>query len=1256
VSILVACHPALAPEPTTGPQTEKRFPPLQVPDGFRATLFACDPLIEYPSVIAPGFRTGTLLVAVDFMTGLGTEIDRRDEIRLLEDTDGDGYADKATVFATGFNSIQGLAQHNGTVYVMHAPYLTALRDTRKTGKADERRDLIIGLGLPPEQDPIRLHNANGVVVGHDGWLYLALGDRGCIVTRPEGDKLVLEGGGVLRCRPDGRDLHVFSRGLRNIYDVALDEDLNVFVRDNENDGGTYKVRLYHSFFGADHGYPYLYDERPDEALRPIAELGLGAPAGGVCYLEAQFPGEYRGNLLFCEWGRAVVRSQLKRTDASFSLQKESDFAAGAANDPYGFKPTDLVVDRDGTLFISDWADGQRPKRGRGRIYHVQYVGKGAERQLWFATDPDTFPVDVLVRALDSASHWRRRTVQEALERRGKEGLGAVQQSLSDRKLGVSGRLHAVWILAKVQGREALDQLLDLATTDAEPRVRAQALRAVADLTDPVLVNHRLDAGRGDEAVARRIADLAGKTDCDPRVQLEAIIALGRLRWSDASAFFQKTLKKPDPAVAQAVQWTLRQAGDWQAVVKLLDLPAGEPLRAIALRALAGQYEVAIVDGLAERLAQETDAARRREYADLLTRVYKKPPPWVYWGFRPAPRPANNGPWERTERIARTLDSELVRLDANGRTALLRRMVREKIPATTAALAKILEHEHELERVAVLLTALADLPAQDAVPLLENVLRDQKHASGNRLLAASAYLRGIKKEDEKGLIGTAEAVEDGPVLAELLRAIGARKARTGTTLLLRKATSASAEVRARVAEALAEIGAPESRSAVQKLLDDPDARVRAAAALAAGKLKLQSASGRLLELARDPGAEGRAAALTSLRQLGERRGLPHAISALSARETAPAALDYIARLGGPEHVESVVEVARREPSVDMVAAVGKVLTDWLRRDGLTPRERLRLRQALAKLHGASGALVVWSVRGPISPDQAAKLLPKLTAAEAPAAMDLTSEWPVLLATGMEGRAQLGAAKNASDLWLAFAEVEAVELSRVEFSTTSTGLETVWLNEKVIFERKKAAAKDASPDRVEANLVKGSNRILVRLNDVRERAEFQLRFRRMSAVPQRERLAAAALARSGNVTRGREVFLNAEKSQCTKCHRVGDVGERYGPELTGLGSRFSKVYIIESILEPSRAISPSFEGTIIDLKDGRRLTGLRIEEDDAKLVILDGQARKLAVPKADIESRGKSTVSPMPEGMENSLTEDEFVDLVSYLVSLKAERKN
>src|SRR5215212_4851730 len=145
--------------PQTGPATESRFPPLKVPPGFKATLFACDPLIEYPSVISIGPRPGAIFVAVDYMTGLGTEITRRSEVRLVEDTNGDGYADKATVFADGLNSIMGLAWHDSTLYVMHAPFLTALRDTKETGRADQRTDLVTGLGLTPEENPVRLHCA-----------------------------------------------------------------------------------------------------------------------------------------------------------------------------------------------------------------------------------------------------------------------------------------------------------------------------------------------------------------------------------------------------------------------------------------------------------------------------------------------------------------------------------------------------------------------------------------------------------------------------------------------------------------------------------------------------------------------------------------------------------------------------------------------------------------------------------------------------------------------------------------------------------------------------------------------------------------------------------------------------------------------------------------------------------------------------------------------------------------------------------------
>jgi putative membrane-bound dehydrogenase-like protein len=554
---------ASAQGPQTGPETEKRFPPLVVPDGFQPTLFACDPLIEYPSAIAigPKEKPGSVFVAIDFMTGLGTEIIRRDEIRLIEDANSDGYADKATVYAGGFNSIMGMTFHGGTVYVMHAPLLTALKDTDGDGKADERRDLLTGLGLAPEQNDVRLHCANGVVMGHDGWLYLALGDHGCDVPRPEGDRLVYHGGGILRCRADGRDLHLFASGLRNIYDVALDDELNVFVRDNENDGGDYKIRLCASFHGADHGYPYLYDERPDEALPPLADLGLGSSAGGAAYLERQFPAEYHGSLFFCEWGKSVVRYHPQRTGSGFSPLAEMQFAAGAENDPYGFKPTDLIVDRDGSLVVADWCDGQRPKRGRGRIYRITYreAGVSPPKNSPPAGGTPAPPID----QLDSRSYFERLEAQDALSARGAEGLKATLESLDAKKrLGTLARMHAVWILARDGSEAAREKLFELAEHDADPRVQIQSVRALADLYDPVLAADKLAAEPADAAIAARLASLAnGK---DERVWLEIAVAVGRLKWPDAPDWIRKTIsesRQVEPFLAHALMQTLRRSGN-----------------------------------------------------------------------------------------------------------------------------------------------------------------------------------------------------------------------------------------------------------------------------------------------------------------------------------------------------------------------------------------------------------------------------------------------------------------------------------------------------------------------------------------------------------------------------------------------------------------------------------------------------------------------------------------------------------------------
>ncbi|MBI4606975.1 MAG: HEAT repeat domain-containing protein [Planctomycetes bacterium] len=1219
-------------EPGTGPETERRFPPLKVPPGFKASLFACDPLIEYPSVLALGPRPGSIFLAHDYMTGLGTEIVRRDEVRLVEDANGDGYADRSTVYATELNSVQGLACHEGRVYAMHAPLLTVLRDADGDGVADERRDLLSGIGWPPERAPDRLHCANGVTLGHDGWLYLALGDRGCDVARPEGDRLVLQGGGILRCKLDGTDLHVFATGLRNIYDVALDEELNVFVRDNENDGGTYMVRVCRSFFGADHGYPYLYEEHPDEALPPLADLGRGSSAGGACYLERAFPADYRGDLFFCEWGRSVVRYRRGPAGAGSSVSKEIEFAAGGPDDPYGFKPTDVIVDRDGSLLVADWADDQRPRRGRGRVYRIRHEGEGDAGgkggEGGEAGEGREGPA-----GLDSESYFARIEAQAAIERGGAdEAKAALGRS------GVLGRLHAVWAMARTGG-EPLATLLEVAETDPDPRVRVQAVRAVADLTDPVLATHRLEAGRGDPGVARRLAALGRRAD--PRVELEVTIALGRLRWAEAPAWLRERLGArespgaPDAALAHAVQQTLRRSEIWPAVIEWLDLPHGSPHRQIALRALADRSEVEVVDGLIRRLDASPDPRRRLEHAGLLTRVWRKPGPWVYWGFRPGPRPPNTVSWERTEAIEAALDRALADPDRGVRLAVLRRVQRGKIPVRPETLVRWLREERDAESVAAILSSLEQATAEEARDAVEEVVRDRAHGVRNRLAALQLLIRGLEATAEGRLLELAGSLEEPVLLAEVLRELGRRPKLPSRALLVRKLRAPAAEVRIAAIEALSELGANEAAGAIAGCLEDLEAPVRAASASALGRLGAREAADLLLGLARDPDGLVRRRCLEALAAWREPRALPLALATLEGDPEAELeALECVVKLGGPEQAEAVAAFAARSRSVDVLEASARALVEWRRVD------------ALARVQGSSGALLRWTYRrfsGPLTAEAASR------AAEAIGApvQGAPEGWRTALAAGTDARVTLGAAEGDS-AWLALAEFVVPEPSRAQFLASTNGTLQAWLNGRPAHRRAQPGAYAPDSDRFEADLEAGLNRLVVQVSAAGP-AQLHARFRRKSSVERHERLVQAALTTRGDPDRGWALFQDAEKSGCVKCHRIGERGGRIGPDLTGAGRRFSRIHLVESILEPSRVVAPSYRSTAVRLKDGQVLVGVKVAETEGDVTLGDGQGQVHVIERSRIEELEAQELSSMPEGLENGLTDGELVDLIAFLAA-------
>jgi putative membrane-bound dehydrogenase-like protein len=1252
VLILVALGAALIPTTNAtraaevGPVTERRFPPLNIPEGFRATLFACDPLIEYPSVIALGPRAGSLFVAHDYLTGLGFEIVRRDEVRLIEDSDGDGYADKSTVFAGGFNSIQGLEFFDGVVYVMHAPLLTSLRDTNGDGVADERRDLLRGLGLPPEENDNRLHCANGVVAGHDGWLYLALGDRGCDVQRPEGDRLLFQQGGILRCRYDGSDLHVFATGLRNIYDIALDAELNVFVRDNENDGGDYMIRVCHCFFGSDHGYPYHYYERPDEPMRPLADLGRGSSAGGTSYLETAFAPEYRQSLFFCEWGRAVVRYPQTRLGSSFEPMREIDFAAGAENDPYGFKPTDLVVDRDGSLLVSDWCDGQRPKRGRGRIYRISALPGGSLKPAEQRT-PQQLDTPALFAQLDSESHHERVAAQLALHRRGPDAAKAVLAATKALELKTLGRLHAVWIIALSGADSAIENLLEIASMDPDARVRAQAIRAIGDLSDPVLVSHKLGAAQGDDAIAERLARFAEQAD--PRVMLETLQVFRRLHWRQTPQWIGQRISKADPAIDHAIAQSLRHSGNWPAVLNLLN--QSPRLRQLGLQATAEQRLPYLATQYIERLASSGNPQHRREYADALCRIVRREKPWTYWGFRPAPRPAATVDWEMTHQIVAALNATLADNDQDVRAFALQQMQREGVAVELPRLADWLREETNDARVSTILKALESRDAATTRQMLREVVLRRALSAANRLAALAALVKGLPTDDLHALIDISKQIEDGPVAAAVLTEFETRLQLDANGLLLARLDSPSAEVRAAAIRALGMRRASAAGDRVSRLLDDENALVRQAAAEASGQIGVMGVADKLLTLASTDQPELVRACLVSLRRLRNSGALEPAVAALQPRASQIAAVEYLHDFGSPRLADTIVAVAAANPAAELQRAVTTTLHAWAER---FPDSANEIDRALASVQGQSGQPLLWRIAGPLTTAEADSLVAQLVAGDASRARDLHGgkvRTEIIDSSDSGISLEKGSGGDAESVWLAWSPVHVAEPAEIQVLTSANGWLNVRVGGQLVYSSTKAEAFLPDANRAAATLAAGPNLLLAEVRPGGTPPRLQLRFRRRSSQADHERLHQIALQTRGNASRGKDVFENISKSSCLQCHRLGDKGGQIGPDLAGIGSRFSRIHLIESILEPSRTIAPSYATIVVVLNDGRVLTGVRVAERAGTLLLGDSQGKTHEIPIADIDQIGPQVLSTMPEGLEKKWTDTEFVDLLAFLEAQK-----
>ncbi len=697
---------------------------VKIPEGLEATVFATPPAVNYPVFVAAA-PDGTVYVSSDKNGSLDRE-PRRGSILRLRDLDGDGRADESKLFVADVDSPRGLVWDRDRLYVMHPPHLSAFIDKDGDGISDEQKILVKNIAFGFKDRPAD-HTSNGVTLGIDGWLYLAIGDFGFMEAEgTDGRKLQFRGGGVIRVRPDGTGMEVFSRGTRNILEVAMDPLLNGFTRDNTNDGDGWDIRLHH-FTGLEHhGYPSLYKNFSEEIVQPLADYGGGSGCGAMFLAEPGFPEGYSPALYTADWGRNwVYRHRMTPNGATFKPD-QTEFIGST-------RVTDLDVDANSRLYVTSWKGATFTYAGEDVGYLLQFKPKGYTAPA--LPDYATLTDEQLVEELKSPSHRRRLAAQRELLARPSTAAisSSLQQLARDGKQPAESRIAAVFALALRSSENNFAKELTDFFSDAA--LRPFALRVWGDRTE-----------KGPSLPSDITSQALHASDA--RTKLELCIALGKLPQNNVtlSALYH-FLGDADPVVRHsAIQALILQKGGMYCLSQMLHNPdSGSRDRAVQ-QVIQASHDRHVVDALIHNLDVQRDYMRLRLFITALCRLHQREGVWKgnSWGTRPD----TTGPyfqpetWEESPRIAAALQKRLEAAAPVETAFLLIRLSQHKISldGTLERLLAKVDKDARLIPVAVTELSRAKTVPTNAIGLLKQVAADKNRPQDQRLAAVLAWLR------------------------------------------------------------------------------------------------------------------------------------------------------------------------------------------------------------------------------------------------------------------------------------------------------------------------------------------------------------------------------------------------------------------------------------------------------------------------------------------------------------------------------------
>lgn len=578
---------------------------LQIDPELQITTFASEPMLKNPTNMDIDSR-GRVWITEAFnyrpaIAGNPTN-PAGDRIIILEDTNGDGKADKEKVFyqSPELNAPLGIVVLDSMVIVAQSPYIWRLFDDNHDDKADRKEILFQGIG--GEQHD---HGAHAFTFGPDGKLYFNLGNEGKQLVDAKGKPVLDQDGDIIgpnkykqgmvfRCNIDGSNVECLGQNFRNNFEVAVDSYGALWQSDNDDDGNK-GVRINAVFEHGNYGYtdemtgegwsvkrtnmekeiPFQHWHLNDPGVVPnLLQTGSGSPTGILVYEGHLLPKKFQNQIIHADAGPNIVRAYPTQAHGAGYSANIINVVEGTKDQ--WFRPADVTVAPDGSIFIADWYDPgvgghQAGDQNKGRIYRI------APKNTPYILKKNRLDSPMgAITALFNPNLATRYLGYKALQHFGGQADKAIEEAYQNEN---NPRLKArlFWLLAKRPDGLAF---IEKGFNNPSPEWRMMAIRAM-----------KMRPFETWKTIASRIP-----TDDNFQVKRELAIALHHVKHPDADAIWAKLASQHNGSD----RWYLEALGIgaeqlWESRLKALlalnptDSPAFRDLIFRARTPLANQY-------------------------------------------------------------------------------------------------------------------------------------------------------------------------------------------------------------------------------------------------------------------------------------------------------------------------------------------------------------------------------------------------------------------------------------------------------------------------------------------------------------------------------------------------------------------------------------------------------------------------------------------------------------------------------------------